>query len=216
MIGASSAFGLSDKHFCCSQKEILNSFIAGQPLGRLLASVRPITSYGDMVGSQSSQGFDEYAVLGDEVLICDQSVALKYREILYSLGVSISESKSLVSNIGCTKRFLDLRLDLSPISARCLSNFYHPYGIYAIHQMSLLKRFSMFCRISGVGYKNLGSIQSGRSPKIERLRTYWTKSKLPLELWLGGGTPLNPYVKAEVIRYLRVKLNTSCSSASLC
>jgi hypothetical protein len=94
-------------------------------------------SFNDLVGCRKekvypSHRFTKYAVLGDDVLICDRKVADQYTTILNSLKVSISSSKSLISDCGCAefaKRFLvnDLTLDLSPVSARSLSNYFHPY-----------------------------------------------------------------------------------------
>lgn len=143
---------------------------------------------------------------GDDLLICDDKVALVYRSIVDELGVSISLSKSLIS--GCiefAKRFYvnDLTLDLSPISVRCLVNFYHPYGLHAIRLKYPISRFSTFCRIGGVGYKSLAKINSQSSPKINFKRTLWLKALLPIEWWLGNGLPLNPYLQAQAIHYLR-------------
>lgn len=74
--------------------------------------------------------FTKYAVLGDDVVICDTNVALLYAHVVETLGVSISPLKSLMSNSGCiefAKSFLvdALTKDLSPVSMRCLSNFFH-------------------------------------------------------------------------------------------
>ncbi|KAL0304657.1 UNVERIFIED_CONTAM: putative mitochondrial protein, partial [Sesamum angustifolium] len=57
-------------------------------------------------------------------------------QILYDLGVSISWSKSLISESGCmefAKRGRWGEKDFSPISLRCLQNYYHPNGLMAIH-----------------------------------------------------------------------------------
>lgn len=41
--------------------------------------------------------FDKYAIIGDDVVIVDCKVAARYRTIINSLGVDISEAKSHVS-----------------------------------------------------------------------------------------------------------------------
>lgn len=142
-------------------------------------------SFNDLVGCRKGVPKSSlYKVcVGDDVLICDRKVADQYTTILNSLKVSISKSKSLISSTGCiefAKRFLvnGLTLDLSPISTRCLSNFFHPYGYYAIRLKYSIRRFSTFCRIGGVGYKTLGRLH------------------IVLRLWTGGfdfGTDL-PYL----------------------
>lgn len=42
--------------------------------------------------------FLDYAILGDDIVISNRDVALKYREIISHLGVKISEAKSHESN----------------------------------------------------------------------------------------------------------------------
>ncbi|KAG6467082.1 hypothetical protein ZIOFF_074443 (mitochondrion) [Zingiber officinale] len=103
-------------------------------------------SFNDLVGCRKGVPKSSlYKVcVGDDVLICDRKVADQYTTILNSLKVSISKSKSLISSTGCiefAKRFLvnGLTLDLSPISTRCLSNFFHPYGYYAIRYRLLAR-----------------------------------------------------------------------------
>lgn len=41
--------------------------------------------------------FTQYALLGDDIVIADEAVALEYKRIV---GVKISESKSLISDNG--------------------------------------------------------------------------------------------------------------------
>lgn len=42
-------------------------------------------------------GFDQYILLGDDIVIKDNAVALKYIWVMTQLGVEISESKTHVS-----------------------------------------------------------------------------------------------------------------------
>lgn len=51
-------------------------------------------------------------------------------------------------------------------------------------------RLSRIMRIGGAG--------SRISLKLRRRKGMYMKAKLPLELWLGRGWPLNPYLKAEL------------------
>lgn len=85
------------------------------------------------------QRFTRYAVLGDDVVIADSKVAEDYVRGLENLGVSISWSKSLISETGCaefSKRFrihaLRKRKDLSPISVKSVMNTHHPYGLFGV------------------------------------------------------------------------------------
>jgi hypothetical protein len=47
--------------------------------------------------------FSDYALLGDDICIADQSVAEQYLILMASLGVEINLSKSLVSQTGVTE-----------------------------------------------------------------------------------------------------------------
>ena len=192
------------------------SFVAGQPLyfitsWPLFAFTHHLVVWWSANKVYPGSRFTKYAVLGDDVLIADKNVALVYASVLDNLGVSISKSKSLISKIGCVefaKRFLvnQLRLELSPISVRCLSNFFHPYGTYAIRFKYSIKRFSTFCRVGGVGYRSLGRLSNKMSLLQRRRHLMWTRPMLPIELWLGRGRPLNPYIKGHLVRFLRRRL----------
>lgn len=95
----------------------------------------------------------------------------------------------------------ELKEDLSPISARSLSNFFHPYGRKAICFKYEIKRFSTFCRIGGVGYRALGRLQKKRFNSLRHL--LWIKPGLPLSWWFGLGLPLNPYLHARLVIFLQ-------------
>jgi len=132
-------------------------FCAGQPLG--LKSSWPLfaLSHHFMVWYAAHKvypytKFDKYAVLGDDVIICDDRVAAEYLKALEDVQVQISVSKSLVSHSGAgefAKRFRvrGLSVDLSPISFAALLNYSHPYGLCAIANKYRPKRFSTLCRI---------------------------------------------------------------------
>jgi hypothetical protein len=105
--------------------------------------------------------FDSYAVLGDDVVIADSSVAKVYERALEQFGVMISYQKSLISNTGCAEfakqfRVHALRKDLSPISARALMNFFHPYGLISIGQRYGCCRFSTLARVWGGWFSDTG------------------------------------------------------------
>lgn len=69
--------------------------------------------------------FTRYAILGDDIVIGDERVAERYRELMSQLNVKISLEKSLVSSVGAlefAKRFFvrGVTKDLSPVSCRML------------------------------------------------------------------------------------------------
>lgn len=94
-----------------------------------------------------------------------------------------------------------LTKDLSPVSIKNLLNSFHPFGLMAIGQQYKVK-FSTLARVrvGGAGYKTLAKID--RSRKYERVWVMMEKSRLPLDLWLGRGRPLNPYLRGLLINVL--------------
>ncbi|CAA0809355.1 Uncharacterized mitochondrial protein AtMg01110 [Striga hermonthica] len=70
--------------------------------------------------------FDKYAILGDDIVITDNSVYQKYMSVVTSLGVEISKQKSLTSRTGAAEfakrfRLKGLTVDVSPVSIRQLA-----------------------------------------------------------------------------------------------
>lgn len=64
----------------------------------VVAPVCTITPFRSVVVcEQSVPSFTEYAVLGNDVLIADEAVALVYHDLLLGLGVKISKQKSPIS-----------------------------------------------------------------------------------------------------------------------
>jgi hypothetical protein len=150
--------------------------------------------------------FQDYAVLGDDVVIADRKVAEAYRNTITKLGVKISEQKSLISNRGCAefaKKFKvkGLTKDLSPLSVRSLLTSHHPYGAMRIP----VPRVSTLCRLVGMGFKSLSRINHSDSKVIRMLRSVGLKATLPFDLWVSEGKPIDPGVYGQVHEYLRKK-----------
>nr|DAC76753.1 TPA_inf: RNA-dependent RNA polymerase [Beta vulgaris mitovirus 1] len=194
-------------------------FVAGQPLGYYSSWALFSLSHHLIVWLAAEEvypgkRFTNYAVLGDDVIITDDKVAPIYTRYVEWLGVKISYLKSIISTTGCiefAKRFLvdGLRKDLSPISIKALANYFHPYGMYAIHTKYRFRRFSTFCRVGGVGYKGLSRLSNlAKAPRnIRRRKAMWDKATgLPISWWLGCGKPLNPYITGFLIELLRKEL----------
>ena len=85
-------------------------------------------------------------------------------------------------------------------------NAHHPYGAMSFHMRYPLKRFTSLCRLVGLGFQTLGSICHTRSLKMTRLQAMYTKSQLPISLWLTGGFPLDPYIEGLIKAFLIVDL----------
>ena len=116
--------------------------------------------------------------------------------------------KSLISSTGCAefaKRFVvkGMSKEISPVSAKAVLNLHHPYGLFAVANKYHIKRFSTFCRLGGAGYRTLSSLSNIKSKKWMRYWSMWNKLSLPLDLWLGRGKPLNPYLRGFIINNLR-------------
>jgi len=84
--------------------------------------------------------FANYAVLGDDIVIADDDVAIHYRDIVTSyLGVSISMHKTLASSRFCefAKRLVGEDVDISPIGAGLLLQAirYRGYGYILILEL---------------------------------------------------------------------------------
>lgn len=67
--------------------------------------------------------FLDYALLGDDIVIGGQKVALCYKQWLADLGVSVSMPKSQVSDIGAANQFRVKGVDLSPININDKSSY---------------------------------------------------------------------------------------------
>lgn len=68
--------------------------------------------------------FQDYAVLGDDIVIANKAVSNSYLFIMETLGVDINMSKSLVSTTGSlefAKRLIIESKDVSPIGPKSIS-----------------------------------------------------------------------------------------------
>nr|UJQ92583.1 MAG: putative RNA-dependent RNA polymerase [Mitoviridae sp.] len=184
------------------------SFVCGQPLGYYSSWPLFALSHHFLVWWCAEQvypgiRFDRYGILGDDVVIADREVANIYAQTLARINVGISYQKSLISDTGGAEfakrlRIRNMTKDISPVSARAFLSFFNPYGLLAIGLKYNCQRFSTLARIGGAGYKQLAKIDTVRNKRISRLWSMQMKALLghgQLELWLGRGRPLNPYLK---------------------
>lgn len=146
--------------------------------------------------------FEDYALLGDDIVIADVAVATEYRRIMEEMGGVINLDKSLISHNGCcefAKRFImdndGLRKDVSPISLACVLLAYSNLAVSTFRTLGC--GFTASFRLRGAGYRVLSRIDSSAPQKVfSRLSKRWKRHwlslytptgliPLPLELWLS-------------------------------
>lgn len=146
--------------------------------------------------------FEDYAVLGDDVVIANKQVAQEYLRLMALIGVEIGLAKSLVSSRGTfefAKRTYFEGHDISPLSlaeasvALC--------NVSAL--LELVKKNLKFAKISvarvarfcGFGYRNLGRLQVawGLGNRIGRLSAFLHQPggpwSVPVTEWLSAVGP---------------------------
>lgn len=205
------------KKFGFNRPPSLISFSSGQPLGYLGSWTLFALSHHFIVWLAAElvypkQGrFTRYALLGDDIVIADQKVATKYRELLSTMGVEISVPKSIISDNGSlefAKRFLtdELRVDLSPISCQALAGVRGTLSLLQFADKYNVTSLSTLMRLRGFGYRVLGRLHSTQSRRVLRLKVASLKpvrgGLLPLEWWIGRGKPLNPYLRGIIVNLI--------------
>jgi len=105
--------------------------------------------------------FEDYAVLGDDVVIADHAVAMKYLHILERLGVQVNLAKSVRSRGGTlefAKRFIWGGIDCSPPSPVAFEVAFGNMSVLEslLRTCSLLVRpkWASVCRAIGLSMKD--------------------------------------------------------------
>ncbi|QCF24448.1 RNA-dependent RNA polymerase [Entomophthora muscae mitovirus 4] len=92
---------LVDQEFWCPWEKCNVKYNAGQPMGAYSSwAIFALTHHIIIRVAAMKVGksfFTNYAVLGDDVVIADESVANSYKDLIRDLGVDISDTKSHVS-----------------------------------------------------------------------------------------------------------------------
>lgn len=102
--------------------------------------------------------FQDYMVLGDDLLVLDKKVALKYLEVMKLLGVGVNMHKSLVSNLGYgefAKRFLSPQGEIQGVSLREFNSLNSIASLIAVGS-KLNVSMSSFLLTLGFGSKSSG------------------------------------------------------------
>lgn len=157
--------------------------------------------------------FKRYAILGDDIVIADDRVAMTYASLLERIGVSISLPKSLTSRGGACEfakgfRLNKMTVDVSPLSIKKVVSARSPLGWYSYILTCPRKlRISTQLRIAGFGFRAaarpLSSSRHGkRSRRLLIMRYYGI---LPCTLWLAvsAGFVPSPSVIGRVVDRLR-------------
>lgn len=177
---------------------------AGQPMGALSSwnmlafahhALVQFAAYRVNVTSSTKPWFEDYAVLGDDVVIAGREVARSYMEVMAHLGVGIALHKSLWSLKGTAmefaKRFIIDNEDVSPnpIPELQVARVSIPAWLEYCrsHKLTLAQGLS----ILGYRYRATGSISKKLMSLPNRLRGYlvaWLSpsgvSPLTLKKWL--------------------------------
>jgi hypothetical protein len=153
-----------------NSKHGLSGFVkysVGQPMGALSSwAMLALTHHFLVQVSAWRIGFvspgimyTNYALLGDDLVICDKQVAKSYLKLMSDIGVAINLNKSILSPTGkglefAKRTFID-GMDVSPISLRDLSLSLRPGA--ASHWVAFAKahnlNFTRQASILGFGHK---------------------------------------------------------------
>jgi hypothetical protein len=128
-------------------------YAVGQPMGAysswalLALAHHAIVQYcSGLIGRTS--WFEDYGIVGDDIVIYDREVAKRYREVMLGLGVSISEEKSLISDSGVfefCKRLVTPQGDVSGIPVKLLYQvFRYPIDAAVVIRHLHRRGFALF------------------------------------------------------------------------
>jgi hypothetical protein len=129
---------LSSRRFTTPEGQVL-SYKTGQPMGTYSSWIS-FTLAHHLVVFYCAQlcglsNFNQYIILGDDIVIKNDAVAKKYIEVITGLGVSISLHKTHVSSntYEFAKRLIQDGVEITGIPIKgIVSNFKHPYIIFTI------------------------------------------------------------------------------------
>jgi len=179
-------------------------YAVGQPMGALSSWAMLALTHHALVQYAASKAhpnnlgwFVRYAVLGDDVVIADRTVAAEYLRVMAAIGVEIGLAKSLVSvtsSLEFAKRTWIRGREVSPVSLAEMLVALRNVG--ALEQLILkCKRFgeirlSAVARFAGFGYRNLARlpVALGLGNRLSGLIGYLARPggawSMPIEAWL--------------------------------
>ncbi|CAA0413885.1 unnamed protein product [Arabidopsis thaliana] len=160
---------------CLFGQTMASCIVNGQPLGYYGSWALFALSHHAIVWlaalrayPHQTRPFLDYALLGDDIVIADRSVAKEYRSLLDALQVDISDAKSIVSETGClefAKRFWVkiMSKDLSPVSAKAVLESYFLVGTQQLAYKYKLSPKTCL-RLNKAGYRVLGQMDTTLRP----------------------------------------------------
>jgi hypothetical protein len=160
-------------------------YAVGQPMGArsswaMLALTHHCIVWMAMARSNVNWYPGLYLVLGDDIVIADEAVALSYLQIMEELGCPINLSKSLVSRNGSfefAKRFVHKGVDVSPVSWRELFVSYVDVSVLLALVSKHRPRVSSVLAMMGHGYHSVSRMTAHFSEM--------SRSQALLLLWLS-------------------------------
>lgn len=203
------------------KKLSLVSFVAGQPLGYLSSWPLFALSHHLVVWYCAEQvypgrKFRKYAILGDDVIIVDDSVREQYDRVLARLGVQVSISKTLRSKSGAgefAKRFRINRMtvDVSPVSLRQMLKCDSLMDWYANAAMKFQVRFSTLLRMASFGFKArsrpvLSAKHGSRARRYSTLYIISLVKRSGVSIEIALSTVLKCTIPPEVLGVIHSKL----------
>jgi hypothetical protein len=128
-------------------KEAFVKYAVGQPMGAysswgmLAVTHHVIVQIAAIRAGFSVNTFRQYCVLGDDIVINNDRVAVHYQELMHTLGVGINPSKSIISYdvVEFAKRWLTPYGEISPLGPGNILNCSRNHGalvslLYEAHQ----------------------------------------------------------------------------------
>lgn len=171
-------------------------YSVGQPMGAysswaMLALTHHVIVQIAAIRANKGTPFQNYAVLGDDVVINDNEVAHQYLLVMASLGLEINMAKTIISDdfIEFAKRFTTPEVDFSPIGAGNILSFMRkPVFISSLLKEAYLKGYILSANV----------VQS----LVSTLPSKLSKKYGPLILWtaqsvIGFLTTLSPDIRRE-------------------
>jgi len=184
-------------------------YAVGQPMGALSSwamlalTHHAILQYAAYLAHPAKPGwFQEYALLGDDIVIADRAVAEKYLVVMDTIGVEVGLAKSLVSSTASlefakrtwVKGRLSSPFSLAEISVAvanvtALEELFRKARVYGEIRVAAVARFSAF------GYKNLARLPVAFSlnNRLSRLLGYLCRPgglwPMPFEAWVMSDGP---------------------------
>lgn len=183
-------------------------YSVGQPMGAysswamLAVTHHAIVQLAAWRATSCTGWFEWYAVLGDDIVIADETVAKEYLKIMDIIGVEIGLAKSLVSHtrsLEFAKRTYINGTDCSPISLdEVLVALRHIGSLEELVRKQLkygVLRLSSVARFAGYGYRVLSQLLLGfaLNNRCGRMSAYLHRPggvwAMPLQAWLTAVGP---------------------------